>query len=182
MRRGGLAAGETASFDITFAAAPQPGTLQLSLILKSDGSPPQSQDFSISIHPSYAGWVGGISAAGFTDDGDADGIPNLIEYACGGDNQTASRYLPGTTEFLTPQFITNPATFTFLRRTDSSARDLRYQVEYSADLKSRSWQTMENLEIMPLSSPAPGFEKVAATLPAGAPEHGFYRLRIELAE
>jgi hypothetical protein len=182
VRRAGLAASGAASFDITFAAAPPPGTLQLSLAVKSDGSPPQSKDFSILIHPSYAEWIGGIAASGFTDDSDADGIPNLIEYACGGDNQTASRYLPGTTEFLTPQFITYPATFTFIRRTDSSLRGLRYYIEYSTDLKSASWQTLENPEITSLSFPASGFEKAAARLPTGAPDHGFYRLRIELAE
>ncbi len=182
VRRSGLSAGNAASFDLTFAAAPQAGTLQLSLTLKSDGSASQSQDFPITIQPSYAGWVGGLAASGFNDDGDEDGISNLIEYACGGDNQTASRYLPGNTEFLTPQFITNPATLTFIRRSDAATRGLRYLVQYSTDLEFSSWQTLENPEIITLSSPVMGFEKAAATLPPGAPDRRFYRLGIELAE
>jgi hypothetical protein len=182
LRRSGLTASGAASFDITFAAAPQLGTILISLLVKSDGSAPQSQDFPITILPSFAGWAQNLTAPGILDDGDADGITNLLEYACGGDPLSASVHLANTMEPLTPGIIGDPRMLTFIRRSDATERGLRYFLQRSTDLTPASWETLRHLTPTLLAQPATGFEKAAFDLPVDETRSTFYRLQIELDE
>ncbi len=182
LRRSGLSASRSSTFDVTFASAPEPGTITLSLMLGSDGSATRSQDFPITILPSYTDWAKSLTLAGISDDGEGDGISNLAEYACGGDPHSASVYLTGTTELLNPSISTSPRALTFIRRTDASERGLSYSLQRSHDLTATSWETLQNLTANPLSEPAPGFEKAAFELPGDGTMHTFYRLHIILDE
>ncbi len=184
LRRGGLAAGETVEFDVTFPSAPNPGIIQISLNLKSDGSVPQAFQFPITILPSFAGWAAGLQDQSLTGDSDQDGISNLIEYASGGDNLTNSQTFPSgeMDDPLLPIFFNNPMRLLFHRRTDASMRGLTYLVETSPTLAATSWQLLDSVPISVRSSPAIGFEKVEAVLPTTPFLKAFYRLRIELAE
>ncbi len=182
VRRGGMPASSASTLTLSFAGLPATGPATLSLTVVSDGSGSQSFDFPITLLPSFHAWAAGLADPSTNGDSDHDSIPNLLEYAFGGDNQTASHTLPADPSQALLPHLSDPSTLTFLRRTDRADRALTYIVESSHTLAPGSWTPIESPAPTVLSQPAPGIEKVSQSLPAPTTDPQFFRLRVELAE
>ncbi len=184
IRRGGMAAGESVTIDLSFSKAPASGNFQIGLTVTSDGSASKTFGFPISVAPSYAEWADGLEDSSFAADGDGDGVGNLLEYAFGGDNRAGSQFLAGSSPpvELLPRLVAAPAGLRFLRRQDFVAHGLREIVEMSGNLEAGSWTVVPDDGIVIVSSPAAGFDLLE--LPLGGTPAGkrFYRVRVELNE
>lgn len=184
IRRGGLGAGESSQVELAFAAAPGSGETSISLMLKSDGTVPEVSVFPFTVLPSFAEWALGLDDMSPQGDSDRDGIPNLLEYAFGGDNKVNSQFFPNGQEdtSLLPRFAVSPYRLLFIRRTDADKRGLSYIIETSTTLEAEAWQVLEDAALSVISSPGSGFEEISAALPATAAGKRFYRIRIGLSE
>ncbi len=184
LHRGGLAAGETVTVDLTFSKAPASGSFQIGLNLASDGSSAKTFNFPLTVTPSYAEWAEGLADASLAGDGDGDGVGNLLEYAFGGNNREPSRFLAGSSSAvdLLPQLMTAPVRLRFLRRQDFTARGLRQIIETSENFDAASWTTLMDAGSTTISTPAAGFELIEVPLSETTAARRFYRLRVELDE
>lgn len=104
-----------------------------------------------------------------TADFDLDGVPNLIEWACG-----LSPSLPSRLD--TPVSVSGDVIeFTYTR--DTTAVGAVYQVEWSDSLPGTSWSTVGVTEsVLSLSGT---IQTVKATLPAGGNGSRFVRLKVQ---
>ena len=120
----------------------------------------------------YDAWrakYGIAQAAADSDDSDGDGIPLLLEYALGLDpTVTSSDGLP----VASVEGANLVLTFTRL----ASATDIKLEVETSSTLQAGEW-TVEPATITVLDG-ATVFQKVKASVPLGAGDRKFARLRV----
>ncbi|MBK8036149.1 MAG: hypothetical protein IPK22_03310 [Verrucomicrobiaceae bacterium] len=115
------------------------------------------------------GSSGNTGNAADTADFDLDGVPNLIEWACG-----LSPSLPSRLD--TPVSVSGAVIeFTYTR--DTTAIGAVYQVEWSDSLPGTSWSTAGVSEtVLSLSGT---IQTVKATLPAGSNGGRFVRLKVQ---
>lgn len=182
LRRGAMAAGQSVQFELALESTAAAGNLEISLVLKSDGSAERTIQLPVTVLPSFAEWTAGLADVTTSGDSDQDGISNLVEYASGGDGRTNSQYFPGSTVPLLPQLSGSPLGLDYLRRVDAASRGLLYHVEFSDTLAASAWQSADGLPASVSPGPSAGFEKVRVGLSQAPGGKRFYRLRIELAE
>lgn len=124
----------------------------------------------LTVRDGFATWIAArapAGATGATDDPDADGLANLLEYALGTDPAGADAHR-------LPSFTSEGGNYVFRFTRPAGRADLSYFVEQSADLAAWS-----DVPVTPAVSPgAPGEEIVTVTLPAPASAHWFIRLRV----
>ncbi len=187
-RRGGLAAGGSATISVTFTP-PVPVTLSESAVIQADEAASTSLNSNITVVESFRSWSTGLADPSPAGDSDGDGVSNLLEYAQGGDPAKASRQASGTTSDLGLSVVgaTTDASGTrlivrFLRRTDAAQRLLDYRVESSADLNGAWTDSTAGATTMQVSAVAPGLESADLALPASTALHQFVRLRVNLSE
>lgn len=114
------------------------------------------------------GSAGNSGNAADTADFDLDGVPNLIEWACG-----LSPSLPSRLD--TPVNV-NASVIEFTYTRDIAAVGAVYQVEWSDSLPGTSWSTAGVSEtVLSLSGT---IQTVKATLPAGSNGGRFVRLKV----
>jgi len=138
----------------------------------------------LEIIESYRSWSSALDDDGFTADPDRDGIPNLQEYAFGGDPMEPSRRNDADGGNLLPTLeeSANGVTIDFLQRTDADERALSYLVESSVNLAEGSWQAVsDQIDEISRESAGPGLERVRMEIAADL-EARFYRLKIDLNE
>ena len=103
-----------------------------------------------------------------TADFDLDGVPNLMEWACGLSPALSSR-------LDTPASV-NGAFIEFTYTRDTMAVGATYQVEWSDTLSETSWSTVGVTETM--LSQSGTIQTMKATLPAGGTSNRFIRLKV----
>ena len=114
------------------------------------------------------------TAWGNLADPDADGLPNLLEYALLTDPKTASRSpLALSIDNIDPDAPRLALTYTRGKR--GVAACLRYEVEWSDTLFADSWSVSDVTETIKTSNTSS--ETVVATAPAGL-QRCFLRLRV----
>lgn len=186
LRSATLSGNSSTTATISYSSIPTLLEIPIQATHTADGSTPLTQTFTLPVTETFGGFVAGLTLPGALDDPDLDGIPNLLEYALGGNPRTNST-LAESGQPLAPQTSGDPSTLTFThtRRTDATARGLTYQTEFSQTLEATSWSTTPptgaTSTTAPLSPDIPGFEQVTITLPT-TPERTFLRLKVTLDE
>lgn len=183
-RRALLAAGADASFTATWSATPAVAGIDPGIIRRSDTTATHSPAIVIPLAPSFAEWADHLTAKGTTDDPDADGLSNLLEYALGSDPASGAAGFFGG-DLLRPVISASGSTITltFPERADKELRGLSYLAEFSADLGGWTPTPPAGLDSHSeaYSPEVPGFVKRVLTWQAGS-TRGFARLRIGLNE
>lgn len=186
LRAGTLAAAASLSFTANWSALPGVASIGCMIAADSDTAAAVNAAPFFLLGPSYAEWAGGLAEPGQTDDPDADGWENLLEYAFGGDAESGAMILPGDHP-LQPVLTESGGTITlsYPERDDAEVRGLSYLVETSAALDGLAGATM--LPAGAVSSTAafdpavPGFVKRTITWPSDGPQR-FVRVKVALAE
>lgn len=182
LRRGGIAAGQAAAVSVGWSALPEMASLKVTATHSSDGSPLRSEVFDLVPAPAYLVWSKDLTDPDPAADPDGDGIPNLLEYAFGGD-PAGGPPVHGGPEVL-PVFMLSDglASLSFPVRSDAGLRGISYVPEFSDVLQEGSWAAMP-AEAFVVDEAMIDTEFALRTLsfpPAGP--HRFYRLRVELNE
>lgn len=184
LRRAELAATGSVTAAVSWDAAPSVDTLSFTVTRRSDASGEVVDNESVALADSYADWASGLSLAGFGDDGDGDGVVNLIEYALGGDPIIPSRQFPGG-GLLLPVLGGNAGTVTLSHpeRTDKVGRGLGYALEFSSNLST--WNSTApagfSSSTVPYDPDVPGFVQRRWTWNRGSGGQ-FVRLVVTLSE
>lgn len=187
LRSATLSENSSITATISYSSIPTVLEIPVQATRTADGSESITQTFTLPVTETFGGFVAGLTLTGALDDPDLDGIPNLLEYALGGNPSTNSVLAEGGHP-LAPQTSANPGslTFTHARRTDATARGLTYQAEFSQTLEASSWSAAlpagATSTTAPFSPDIPGFEQVTITLPTNSPERNFLRLKVTLEE
>jgi hypothetical protein len=182
-RKGGMSTNSISTLTLRFTPA-APGRFTSVVTFSADEFSEATEEVEIEVIESYRSWSAALLDAGEAVDSDGDGIPNLHEYAFGGDPEVASVVQASTGERLLPTVMDDSSgvIVSFLQRVDADDRALAYEVEVSSSLAGGSWNPVT--EASGGGSPSPvgsGFERVTLTLvPAG--EARFYRLKVTLSE
>jgi hypothetical protein len=153
-----LAAGASMTFPVVFTAGAE-GIREASFHLSSDQSGANPIDIALTGNGTYGGDGG---------DPDSDGVPNLIEYATGGDPLTPDA-VPGVLSGGAGSLA-----FTY-RRKSAVLSELSLDVEWSESL-SGPWTVMEPSTILLLSDDGE-FQEMQAPLPPATGGSQFVRLR-----
>lgn len=184
LRRATLDPAVEATFSAQWAAAPEAEALNLEILCRGDNAAVQTLSPDIPLAPSFAAWAGDLEAAGPSDDPDGDGLPNLLEYALGGDPESPLRRMadggPGGPVLSEAGGV---ITLRHARRTDAFLRGLDYRLEFSADLDDWTIDAPAGLTLSARQHvPAiDGFEIVEAAWPADTRVR-FARLRVTIEE
>ena len=170
-RRGGIASSSqiALSSTITFQNS---GSLSIPISFWADESSVQTSSLSVTVIGSFRAFTADLSDQSTLGDDDRDGIPNIIEYALGGDASAPDLALSP---------VTSENAFVFPRHLDFAARGLTYVVETSPSLADGSWSPLASSALQTSSGSAPGMETVTATLP-DQPGGLYARLKITLDE
>ncbi|MEI6675791.1 MAG: trypsin-like serine protease [Verrucomicrobiota bacterium] len=142
--------------------------------------------YPLALAPSYSAWAMGLSDNGYAADPDGDGIPNLLEYAFGGDPAVASQTMPSGVALLPALNVSGSgATVSFPVRDAAAARGLTYDVEFSTTLETGSWSLTPPPGFAVVDAPfnpaVPGYLLRSVSFAASNPVH-FCRVRVELNE
>lgn len=177
------------SIDIlaTYPALPDQPAIPVSLLLKSDGSSDVSQNFSIPLSDSFAAFVANVPQKSPADDPDSDRLPNLVEYAFGGDPSVPT---PATSDGIGTGPVgarsENSLIFTYPVRKDAAARGIEYIPELSTTLLPDSWSAAlppgSITTTFPCSDPGCLFDHVSITVPSPPSDPLFFRVTIALDE
>lgn len=186
LRSATLGGNSSSTATITYTSIPSVDEIPIQATHASDGSPAVSETFTLPVMETFAGFVSALPLKGELEDPDLDGIPNLLEYAYGGNPGTNSQLAEGGYP-LTPQGSgENGLTFTYARRTDATERGLGYETEFSATLESASWSTTPppgaSISEAPFDPDVPGFAQVTVTIPTSSPDTMFVRAKVTLTE
>ena len=184
LRTATMAGNSSTTVTVAYSAIPVLTEIPFVLVRRSDGSPELSENFTVPIRQSFAGFVSALPAGGQAADPDGDEVSNLLEYALGGDPAVSSA-LNTNGGPLAPVCIASggSVSFIFSRRTDAALRGLSYEVEFSQALELNSWSTVAPAGASTMVTPdGSGFEKVTVTLPTTAASRYFFRLKILLNE
>jgi len=140
-RRANLATAATARFTATWAVVPSAASVLVEITRVADGAPSAMQTFDLEPVPSFKSWSTGLADATQAGDPDGDGVPNLLEYAFGGNADVSSLHSE-TGGLLLPEISTNgeAALLRFPVRADATRRGLVYSIEFSSNLEAGSWQ------------------------------------------
>ena len=187
LRRATLSGNTTTTATISYSAIPVIREIAFEAVHRSDGSSEASETITLPVLETFAGFVSALPLKGELDDPDSDSLPNLIEYALGGQPGINSATTPGGVP-LAPQvvFSNNTLSYTFPRRTDAAARGLMYEIRFSETLEENSFSASPppgfSMVAAPYPIEIPGFEKITATLPTTLPKKMFLRLEVTLSE
>lgn len=183
LRRASLTGNSSSTITAIYSSVPSVGEISVSTIRLADGSASTDQLFSIPVAETFGGFVAALSQKGSGDDPDLDGIPNLLEYAFGGDPAVASQtsgagVSPNPVTSLDHGFLV----MKFPRRTDATARGLTYKMTFSDDLISFENVAPAGFTISAAAfSPAvAGYEQVIARIPTDGGKQ-FMRVEVVLA-
>ena len=155
----------------TFSA---PGVYQLLLTVRDTAGFSTTRSLPVEVLPSYALWsqarlsAHGASAAP-PQDADGDGVPNLVEYACGTDPTVKDP--PGTVHGATP--VREGGNLTLTYRRDLSRPRLRMTVQQSANLK-----TWTNDGVMDEEALITGAIQTRRAVVSAAPAPKFLRIHV----
>jgi hypothetical protein len=142
LRRAGLAGEATAVVTAEWAEMPD-GPIVVTAVHQSDGSPMMEDEITLEPAPSYADWSKDLAEGETGDDGDGDGVVNLLEYALGGDPLVASRFsdVSEAAYFLEPVVEEEGGRWVmrFPVREDAEIRGLSFWVVFAVDLGRGSW-------------------------------------------
>ena len=186
IRKWEMTSTDNAVVTASWTSLPAAPTLTVTATRESEGFAATTSTPSFPLAPSYAAWASGLAEAGQADDPDDDGVPNLMEYALGGNPQSGAMLLaPGLP--LLPELTLSGGTvsFSFPERADAALRGLSYIVETSTGLGAPPWsQTLppgSSSSSQPFAPAVAGFVKRTVSWPADGPRR-FVRLRVALAE
>ncbi|MCF7675678.1 MAG: S1 family peptidase [Akkermansiaceae bacterium] len=186
LHRATLAAAETSALTASWTDTGTANEISVQMELRADGLAEQSYDFSRPLAPSYQAWAADLADPSPAADPDEDGVPNLLEYAFGGDPEEASQF-QATGAPLLPRFAVtgSTATLRFPLRDDAELRGLTYLAEFSETLAAGSWAAEPppgaTVTDAPMTPAVPGFLQRTITAGTNTPKR-FYRVRVELNE
>jgi len=182
LRRGGIAAGQAAAVTVGWSALPEMASLKVTATHSSDGSPSRSGVFDLAPAPSYLVWSKDLADPGPVADPDGDGIPNLLEYAFGGDPAGGPPVHGGPEVLPVFALVGGLASLRFPVRKDAGLRGISYVPEFSDSLQEGSWVEIPAGEFA-MGEAMMDTEFVLRTLsfPPAGPQR-FYRLRVALNE
>lgn len=181
-----MSATDNAVVTASWNALPAVPTLTVTATRESEGFAAATTSPSFTLAPSYAAWATGLAESAQSDDPDDDGLPNLTEYALGGDPRSGGMTLaPGVPLLPVLNFAGGTVSFSFPQRTDAALRGLSYVVETSTGLGVPSWSATlppgASSSTQPFAPAVAGFERRTVSWPADGPRR-FVRLRVALAE
>ena len=184
-RRANLAVATTASFTATWAEMPALSSIAVEISRVADGAPPAMQNFELNPLPTFKAWADGLVDESETGDPDLDGLPNLVEYAFGGDPEVPTRS-SDSGGLLLPEVSAagGTASLRFPVRDDAVERGLVYSVEFSETLETDSWDagSMPLTDgTAPFAPPVDGFLLRTVSWSAAVPKQ-FARVKVTLAE
>lgn len=186
LRSATLSGNTSVTATISYSSAPVVKEIAIQATRVSDGSPSTQATYNLPVAETFAGFTAALTLKGELDDPDEDGIPNLLEYAFGGDPATNSNLAAGGYPLAPQSSGENGLTYTFARRTDAANRGLTYVTEFSQTLAANSWGTTLPPGAASSSAPfnpnVPGFEKVTVTIPTTSADKVFVRAKVTLAE
>ncbi len=184
-RRANLATASTARFTARWSAIPSVASVLVEVTRVADGAPSAMQTFEIEPVPSFLSWSAGLADPTEAGDPDEDGVPNLLEYAFGGEGGVPSlRSESGG--LLLPEIAMSGegAVLRFPVRADAATRGLAYSIEFSETLEAVDWQPaafpVEDTTA-PLDPPTDGFLLRTISWDRAAPRQ-FARVKVTLAE
>ncbi len=183
-RRGGIANAASASLTATWTSLPAAEGMQLTAVQTYDGGSPVTIGTSLSITPSYATWINGVSDPAYDADPDHDGISNLMEYAFGGSPTLASPFSPdGRSLIPRAEKSGNNLLIRYPLRTDATERGLTKTVQFSNNLGEwdSSAPSGAAFRVAPYAPTSDGFEEVTVSVPLTGPMK-FVRVKVTLAE
>lgn len=132
-----------------------------------------SQSFVLEVGESYQSWIAGegVTAEGFNDDPDGDGVSNLLEYYLNGQaNNSDPQILP---TLISADDNTIVVTFWHLK----TAVEVQGIIEWSDTLEANSWSTAGvTVEVL---TDEPTRELLQATILSDDEPSRFVRLRVE---
>lgn len=184
-RRANLATAATARFTATWSAVPSVASLLVEVTRVADGAPSAMQTFDLEPVPSFRSWSAGLADATEAGDPDGDGVPNLLEYAFGGNGGVPSlRSESGGLLLPEISMSGDGATVRFPVRADAARRGLVYAIEFSEDLEATGWQpatvVLEDATA-PLDPPVDGFLLRTVSWDRTGPRR-FARVKVTLSE
>lgn len=186
IRKWEMGSSDNAVATASWSALPAAPTLTVTVTRESEGFAAATTSPAFALAPSYAAWAAGLAEPAQGDDPDDDGLPNLTEYALGGNPQSGAMTLaPGVP--LRPALAVAGGTvsFTFPERTDAALRGLSYVVETSTGLGAPPWSATlppgASSTTQPYAPAVAGFVRRTVSWPADGPRR-FVRLRVTLAE
>jgi hypothetical protein len=186
IRKWEMTSTDNAVVTASWTSLPAAPTLTVTATRESEGFAATTSTPSFPLAPSYAAWASGLAEAGQADDPDDDGVPNLMEYALGGNPQSGAMLLAHGLPLL-PELTLSGGTvsFSFPERADAALRGLSYFVETSAGLGAPPWSGTlppgSSSSSQPFAPAVAGFVKRTVSWPADGPRR-FVRLRVALAE
>ena len=182
-RRATISNNDTTPLSITFI--PENSGLQnYTISHSSDQSSPISQTFSINVIDSFLSSFGDLVDPSPSGDDDQDGIPNLLEYAFGGNPTNSSRQTADGSTPLLPTFSGTAGnnSISYVRRKDFIERAITYQVTSSTDLTNNSFVDATSfITTTNTSSINSELELVTHTLSSSEAKR-FFRVEVELNE
>ena len=180
MSRAFLDPGESGEITLNWNSLPITPDLQFDVTVGADEANEVLLEISETILPSFLGFVDNLADQSREGDDDGDAIPNLLEYALGGDVNISTGFTnDGFSLGLNIDTSSNGVELSFLRRTDAAQRGLIYT------LRSGTTFPLTNIVDLSLantqSALEPGFEKVSLILdPLSARQ--IYSLGVDLDE
>lgn len=182
-RKGGIPKRGSSSLNLTFTPE-TPGSFTSVVKYSADEFSEAMEEIEFQIVESYLSWSADLGDPAQISDLDGDGLPNLHEYAFGGDPEVASVVHPVSGVRLIPTVSAGPSgvVVSYVQRIDAAERALTYEVEGSSTLAPGSWTPVPGTA--QAGSPSPvhdGFEQVSIEIP-DTPESRFFRLKVTLSE
>ena len=186
LRKATLAASTSLTFTANWAALPDLPAINASITADSDTAPAIVANPSFPLGPSYAEWADGLAMPGQTEDPDDDSLPNLLEYAIGGDPESGSLFLPGDHPLLPVMTESGGIiSLSYPERDDAVLRGISYLVQTSTTLAGLSWSATlppgASSSTAPFAPAVPGFLNRTVTWPSDGPRR-FARVKVDLAE
>lgn len=186
LERDSLQAGATASITAEWLDLGMSDSLDNELALAADGSAQRTFLFNHALAPSYNAWAAGLPDPTPAADPDGDGIPNMLEYAFGGDPAVASQTMTSGAALVPVLGVSGAsASLGFPVRDDALLRGLSYVTEFSGTLASDSWSPTPPagyaLVDAAFDPAVPGFLLRTVSFKANDSRH-FCRVRVELNE
>jgi len=178
--RGGLGPNTISSFMVDLTL-PDPGSFTSALTLSYDEGATVIEHMPFTVIESYRSWSRDLSDGTPEADPDNDNIPNLLEYAFGGNPVEASPEKSPAADY-TEAGEQPRARITYRRRTDAEVRGLSYIVESGSSLADGSWANADSEIAETIVTPEDAGFEIVEVLFAASNDRRFFRLRVDLNE
>lgn len=183
-RRGGINPGAAEAIQATWSELPSSSTLQAQIVHLHDGASASTTTTSLPLLETFASWSEELIDPAPDADPDHDGIPNLIEYAFGGNGgESALTSADGHRLGLAVEKAGQTLIVHYPRRTNAAVLGISYIPEFSTTATSWSGALPSGTVVLadPFGPAWEGYEEACLVIPIGEGTT-LVRMRITLDE